>query len=76
MVRPFGKAVREVDEASDCSICLYKMTVPSPRPMARWAKGSEVATVVTWRNIPVRLQRNIKTEVQDGDDCRVGSRLS
>lgn len=46
MVRPFGRAVREVDDVSDCSICLYRMTVPSPRPMGRWRGG---IAVQRWR---------------------------
>lgn len=57
MVRPFGKAVKEEDEESDCSMCLYKITVPSPRPIARWANGWVTAMVVTWKIIQEKLQR-------------------
>lgn len=47
-VRAFGSDVREVEDARDWSRCRYNMTVPSPRPIARWATVVERATVVTY----------------------------
>ena len=35
IVRDLGKEVRDVEDARDWSRCRYKMTVPSPNPMAR-----------------------------------------
>ena len=34
-VRALGKEVSDVDDARDWSRCRYRMTVPSPSPIAR-----------------------------------------
>ena len=46
-VRKNVQRVREVEEERDWSRCLYRITVPSPRPIARWARLEDRATVVT-----------------------------
>ncbi len=56
--------MRELEEERDWSRCRYRITVPSPRPMERWERVSESATVVTCGDSQVKVIWSLLGEVE------------